>query len=102
MAKLNQFNSTGEILYLNPYGVTEKKLEAVAANWRNFVASHNTLKAYEWSTAKPAHPRQTDTVNCGIFVCHFLECLLDSDAVASFDLAEKRTKIKNKLKSNTR
>jgi hypothetical protein len=51
----------------------------------DFAAQRPDLKSISWSLELPSHPIQTDNSNCGVFIAHFLESLLDLDDIASLD-----------------
>ena len=68
-----------EVTYLNPMGELSGRNEAILKHWKSFLTmlSPSTRSSHkdadEWKMAEQAHPhpKQQDSVSCGVFV---LEC----------------------------
>lgn len=66
--------------YINPMGETLRKVESLFKIFK----MHNGLND-SWRCEKLEHKRQTDAFNCGVFVCQFVEALLQGSKLSEID-----------------
>ena len=66
-----------QIFYIDPQGTSQKNLLNISNNFKEFSKSVHFLKNLEFSAIPVIHQIQNDTFNCGVYVCHFFEILLN-------------------------
>ena len=68
-----------------------------------FSSKRKDLSSIKWEIKSVNHPFQTDVSNCGIFVCLFLDELLQNEKINKMELIEFDLKdmafYRNKVKS---
>ena len=95
------------VCYINPIGSTLDELRIATDCVNQFIrtSKNQNFKDIQLTTLKIEHQKQTDTYNCGVFVCYFFEILL-SMKLDSFknniDINEYREVIKLRIKANSK
>ncbi len=68
---------TCQVLYLNPSGETNERLQEVLLNWIKFCSTRKKLQSFKWKLELLENlPVQKDNYNCGIFVCYYVNFIL--------------------------
>ncbi|KAL5013870.1 hypothetical protein ScPMuIL_008140 [Solemya velum] len=94
-------------LYLNSLGEGKLMLDSYKAATRAMMRSimGNELGIGRWKCVTLPHSKQTDSVSCGLFVCRFVELLLQNEQpkleVSQYDLADQRMRIAERLIEET-
>ena len=62
---------TMELVYIYPLLADLDKLDSVLSNWNKFCEKRMGLKDKRWKSLQVSHLIQTDSFNCGVYICHF-------------------------------
>ena len=67
------------IYYIDPIGETKEEIEAAAKNFRKYIDLKKYFPNSNFKEVQISHQKQIDSYNCGVFVCHFFEILLNQE-----------------------
>jgi hypothetical protein len=78
-------NCTREFIYINPFIATDEETRKQFELWRQFSKSRKEFKLVEWKCKKVIHSVQKDSVNCGVFICIFIQRFIEMVQDFTFD-----------------
>ena len=67
--------------YLDPKGEIKEDQSKMIKNWIKFAKDYPFLAKKKWKLDKIDHPFQTDGSNSGIYVCRFLEEIINGKKI---------------------
>ena len=70
-----------KIFYVDPKGPDENTLKKISKTFMEFSKSVDFLKNISFSIVPLVHQIQNDSFNCGVYICHFFEVLLNAKQV---------------------
>ena len=70
-----------KIFYIDPTGPDENMLKKISNTFMEFAKSIDFLKNISFSIVPLVHQIQNDSFNCGVYICHFFEVLLNAKHV---------------------
>ena len=92
-----------KIYYIDSSGTLKDAFDNITNNFKNFAKSSKTLKKYQFESNFVNHQTQNDTFNCGVFVCHFFETLINQKSFDLFiDINNYRHNILRELKNKNK
>ena len=78
-------NLTEQLIYINPFGTNTSSAEAIFDSWLKFAKTRKEYNFIEWSYDLVEHSIQSDSFNCGVFICIFIEKFIDYVYNNTFD-----------------
>lgn len=66
-------------IYIDPLGIRKERACELFETWKKFTRS------VDWSLDEVAHSIQTDAVNCGIYICNFIQIFFSWKSYFIFD-----------------
>ena len=91
-------------IYLDPRGISDADIEDKFKIWRNFAANKIGLNEIAWTICtiqNQTKQKKTDMSNCGVYVCRYLTCLLNSNFNLNFSNSKEFLKAMRKEMHNT-
>jgi hypothetical protein len=82
-------NSTCEFIYINPFIATHEETKQKFELWRQFSESRREFQLFKWTCKNVNHSVQNDSVNCGVFICVFIQRFIEMVQDFSFDSSKE-------------